>query len=152
MPNKIRYSRIDSSWIDKLAVFFERIHTGSEDKFFHPHPFNREKAKELGHHQGGDLYFVQTMEKEICGYGMLRGWDEGYQTPSLGIFIHSDHRGKGLGKNFMVFLHEQAKRKRAKKIRLKVYPENTDAIHLYQKLGYSFSKKEHGQLIGCFVL
>jgi ribosomal-protein-alanine N-acetyltransferase len=148
----IRYYRIDTTWIDQLTLFFENIHTTGNDTCFHPHPFNKEKAQELGHYKGCDLYFVQTMEKEICGYGMLRGWDDGYKVPSLGIYIHMDHRGKGLGEIFMVFLHEQARKKDAQKIRLKVYPENIGAVHLYQKLGYSFSGNEHGQLIGCVVL
>jgi len=148
----IRYCRIDTTWIDKLIIFFESIHPSSNYKYFHPHPFDKEKAQELGYYKGRDLYFVQTIQKEICGYGMLRGWDEGYKIPSLGILIHSAHKGKGLGKEFMFFLHEQARKRGAKKIKLKVYPENTRAIHLYQKLGYSFSGKEYGQLIGCVVL
>ena len=147
MHNKIQYSEVDASLTDKLTSFFESIHTNGWDKYFHPHPFNKKKAQEICRYNGCDLYFIQTMEKEICGYGMLRGWDEGYKIPSLGIIIHPDYRCKGLGEKFMVFLHERAAKKGAKKIRLKVYPENSRAIHLYRKLNYSFLGKEKGQLL-----
>jgi len=147
VSNKIQYCRVDTLWIDQLTSIFESIHACGSDKYFHPHPFDKKTAQELCRYKGRDLYFIQTMEKEICGYGMLRGWDEGYTIPSLGIIIHSDHRGRGLGEKFMVFLHEQARKKRAKKIRLKVYPENLSAINLYKKLNYSFVGKEDGQLL-----
>jgi len=39
---------------------------------------------------------------------MLRGWDEGYETPSLGIAVHPDARGLGLARTFMGFLHAAA--------------------------------------------
>jgi len=148
VPSKIQYCSIDVSWIDRLTSFFELIKNRKDDQYFHPHPFNKEKAEELGHYKGEDLYFIQISENEICGYGMLRGWDEGYLVPSLGVIIHPDYRGKGLGKKFLVFLHDQARKKGAKQICLKVYPDNKGAIALYSKMGYVFSGSEQGQLIG----
>jgi ribosomal-protein-alanine N-acetyltransferase len=148
MPKKIQYCLIDITWIDKLICFFEMIKSKREDTYFHPHPFDKLKAEELGHYKGNDLYFLQTREGQLLGYGMLRGWDEGFPTPSLGIMIHPDHRGEGLGEQFMDFLHEQAEQKGAKKIRLKVYPENKGAIALYKKKGYVFFDVKDGQLPG----
>ena len=63
------------------------------DKFFHPHPFTTEAARERAAYTGKDLYYVVIEGDEILGYGMLRGWDEGYEVPSLGIVIHPAHRG-----------------------------------------------------------
>lgn len=148
MTEAIQYHPVGSCWIEKLACFFELIKNKKEDKFFHPHPFDKTKAEELGRYKGLDLYVVQTANDQICGYGMLRGWDEGYSTPSLGIIIHPGHRGKGLGEHFMDFLHDQARKKGAKKIRLKVYPDNKGAKALYIKKGYVFSTLEKGQLTG----
>ncbi len=152
MPDKIQYYSINVSWIDRLASFFELIKNRKDDQYFHPHPFNKEKAKELGHYKDKDLYFLQTVESEICGYGMLRGWDEGYSVPSLGMIIHPDYRGKGLAEEFMAFLHDCARQKGAKQICLKVYPKNKAAIALYTKMGYFFSGLEQGQLAGCVRL
>ena len=85
MQDKIQYCPVDSISTDKLTSFFELIKSKGEDKYFHPHLFNKKKAEELGNYKGNDLYFLQISGTEICGYGMLRGWDEGYPVPSLGI-------------------------------------------------------------------
>jgi ribosomal protein S18 acetylase RimI-like enzyme len=41
----------------------------------------------------------------IVGYGMLRGWDEGYSVPSLGILVRAEACGQGIGKLLMEHLH-----------------------------------------------
>ena len=92
MQGMIQYCPVDAISTDKLTSFFELIKNKKEDKYFHPHPFNKKKAEELVNYKGNDLYFLQTSENIICGYGMLRGWDEGYPVPSLGIIIHPDYR------------------------------------------------------------
>ncbi len=152
MPDRLHYCSIDIGWIEKLTSFFERIKKKGEDKYFHPHSFDKKQVEQLGDYKGNDLYFLQTYENAICGYGMLRGWDEGYRVPSLGIIIHPDHRGKGLGEKFMVFLHNQAKQKGAKQICLKAYPGNKSAISLYKKMGYLFDGEKEGQLSGYIKL
>ena len=87
-------------------------------------------------------------ENKIIGYGLLRGWDEGYDIPSLGIMIDSSYRGKGLSYQMMEYLHKAAKEKNASQIRLTVYKQNNKAISLYKKLGYTFSEKNEEELIG----
>jgi [ribosomal protein S18]-alanine N-acetyltransferase len=84
---------------------------------------------------------------------MLRGWDEGYDVPSLGIAVHPESRGQGLGELLMHFLHCAARRKGAREIMLKVYKENTAAYQLYLRLGYRFDGEEQkGQLVGRLAL
>jgi ribosomal protein S18 acetylase RimI-like enzyme len=74
---------------------------------------------------------------------MLRGWDEGYQIPSLGLAIHPSVRGQGLGKMLMGFLHLQAFRRGAEKVRLRVNSTNDKALKLYKGLGYVFEEDPH---------
>jgi ribosomal protein S18 acetylase RimI-like enzyme len=88
----------------------------------------------------------------MIAYGMLRGWDEGYDVPSLGIVVAPAFRGQGYGRSLMHFLHAAAKARGAPAIRLKVYPENSTAVALYQSLGYVFGAKEGGQLVGLLDL
>jgi ribosomal protein S18 acetylase RimI-like enzyme len=71
---------------------------------------------------------------------MLRGWDEGYEVPSLGIALHPHAQGQGLAHLFMDFLHVAARRRGAKKIRLRVYRDNKSAITLYRSLGYELTE------------
>ncbi len=131
-----------------LEEFFAELEASETTKYFHPHPFTAEEAKKLCHRQGKDLYYAAIVGGRILGYGMLRGWDEGYEVPSLGIAFRPGHRGVGLGKSFMVFLHAAARLRGAKRIRLKVYPDNAAAVTMYKSLGYHFEEALAGQLVG----
>ena len=139
---------VDETLEQPLVEFFRALKRAGDDKYFHPHPLTDEEAKRRAHYSGKDLYYVLVEGDKVLGYGILRGWDEGYEAPSLGIVIHPAVRGMGLGKLFMHFLHAAARRRGASKIRLKVYPDNTTAVTMYQELGYTFQAEEAGQLVG----
>lgn len=115
---------------------------------FHPHTFTLEQAHSIANSEGKDIYLGLFEDCNLIGYGMLRGWDEGYEIPSLGIYISPPARGKGLSKFFMKALHNLAYSKGARKVRLKVYRVNAAALHLYQSMGYKFDALEQGQLVG----
>lgn len=84
---------------------------------------------------------------------MLRGWDAGYTTPTLGIAVSRAARGRGLGELFMRYMHHVAETKGVTSIRLKVYPENLAAISMYRKLGYVFVEElEENQHVGVLSL
>ena len=144
--------RIDKHLECALADFFNIIKQTGDDKYFHPHPFDKASARAIANYCEKDLYYAVLEDSHIIGYGMLRGWDAGYETPSLGILIHPEIRGMQLGKLLMHFLHAAARCRAAKKVRLKVYPDNTAAMKMYQDLGYMFQDKESGQLIGTLNL
>jgi len=138
--------------VEKLAKFFKDIIANKDDLYFHPHPLTYEMAKKIATYEGDDLYFMQIKDNEVTGYAMLRGWGKGFTIPSLGIVIHPNFRNQGLGREFIDFLHNQARAKGATKVRLKVYPINTEARHLYESAGYSFTNEENGQFIGYYDL
>lgn len=143
---------INSTLNTALRQFFSVIKDSEDEEFFHPHPFDMLSADRISSYSGHDLYYALCHGNRIIGYGMLRGWDAGYEIPSLGIIIHPEMRGYQLGSLFMKFLHISARLRGAKKIRLKVYPENRQALALYQKLGYVFESEEDGQLVGIINL
>ena len=148
----LEFRILDETWEQPLAEFFRALQKAGDYRHFHPHPLTEEEAKKRVQYKGEDLYYVLVEGHGVLGYGMLRGWDQGYEVPSLGIAMHPAVRGKGLGKLFMRFLHAAARRKGAGRIRLKVYPENTVAVKLYEGLGYDFQAEEAGQLVGFFDL
>ncbi len=148
--NYLEIRRINESLENQLFVFFQGILSNNDDFFFHPHPFTKEIARNISYYSGEDLYYALTKDGEILGYGMLRGWDEGYEIPSLGIIIHHSVRMSGLGRLFLLFLHQAAKNKGSKKIRLKVHASNSGAFSLYQSLGYIFQKSDNDELIGLY--
>jgi [ribosomal protein S18]-alanine N-acetyltransferase len=145
---EVECRRLSPDLVVPLAEFFRKLDEAGDTRHFHPHPFTDEEAEKLSCYSGQDLYCVLVAGRQILGYGMLRGWDEGYQVPSLGIALHPAARGAGLGRMLMHFLHAAAKRRGAARIRLKVYPDNLPAITLYKSLGYIFAAEEEGQLVG----
>ena len=131
--------------IEQLKIFFSEIESDPQATFFHPHPFNGLEAEKICLNKGRDLYFALYSDEKICGYGMLRGWDEGYSIPSLGVYISKCMRKSGAAKYLMHHMHQNAMLKGSNKIRLTVYVENIAAIKLYQKVGYRFKTIENEQ-------
>jgi ribosomal-protein-alanine N-acetyltransferase len=146
----LEFHQLKPEWGEALYNFFLAIKDDTE--YFHPHPFTQEYAYRLSLYQGEDIYYITTDGREIVAYGLLRGWDEGFEMPSLGVAIHPKLRGTGLSKLFIFILHHLAKMKGAKKIRLKVYSNNIAAVKLYQNIGYEFISEENGQLLGVIQL
>ena len=93
---------------DALARFFGVLGAAGVEQFFHPHPLTSEAAALRANYAGRDVYLVLVHGREIVGYGMLRGWDEGYSVPSLGIAVHPHMQGCGLGRRLMHALHHVA--------------------------------------------
>jgi ribosomal protein S18 acetylase RimI-like enzyme len=133
---------------EALAEFFEALKAAGDEPFFHPHPLTAEQAGRLVRHGGRDLYCVATAAGRVRAYGLLRGWDEGYEVPSLGIAVHPEARGSGLGRAFLLFLHAAARARGATRVRLRVYPDNTAARRLYESLGYRWQGGGDEQLVG----
>ena len=145
---KLEFKRIIPEMDASLAFFFKQIIAEGDDKIFHPHAFDDETASKIAGSMGMDQYLVVMLDDKIVGYGMLRGWDEGYEIPSLGMIIHKSMRGHGIGMAFIIYLHSVAIVCGAKAVRLSVYESNDKAIRLYKKVGYSFSSQGDGKLIG----
>ena len=131
-----------------LASFFQSLVERGDERWFHPHPLSAGHAARPAAHRGRGLYYVATQGTDVLAYGMLRGWDEGYPTPSLGIAVHPACRGRGVARSFMLFLHAAARQRGATRVRLKVYPDNVPARRLYEALGYQFEAGADGQLVG----
>ncbi len=140
--------RLSSEWKQPLLAFLKTLEVTNEMEYFHPHPFTNDAVEKITKTAVDDLYYILAEGEDVLGYGMLRGWDEGYEIPSLGIAIHPRARGTGLGKFFMQFLSAAAKRKGATKVRLRVKLENIRAVKLYENLGYDLRSEEDGYLVG----
>lgn len=143
--------RVNESHISLLTGFFSAMKKNKDELYFHPHPFTRQQAEWIAYEADKDLYFIAHNTHIVFAYGMLRGWNEGYEIPSLGIAVHPDYRGCGYGKIMMNYLHKAAKEEGAPKIRLKVEKDNTIAAELYRSLGYEFTGEEDSQLVGYYT-
>lgn len=134
--------RLGSPLFPEFRDLLAEVEMKSEKKYFHPHPLTDAEAKRLCEYEGDDEYYLMIDGDLALAYGMLRGWDEGYDIPSLGIYVREGYRIFGLGKLLMEFLHLAAKLRGATKIRIKVHKENQIARKLFLKIGYEFSEEE----------
>jgi ribosomal protein S18 acetylase RimI-like enzyme len=145
--------RLRPEHTDAMARFFLRISNDPASRHFHPHPFTWKEAERVCCLTGRDLYHGLRVDADFVGYCMLRGWDEGYSVPFLGIFVASELRGTGAAKLLMLHLHAAAKLSGASEIRLKVYRENAIALRLYRALGYRFlDEVNQAQLTGTLAI
>jgi GNAT superfamily N-acetyltransferase len=126
-----------------LADVFSDI----DQTFFRPHPFTDDEASLIASHAGPDVYAILLDGQRPVAYGMLRGWDEGYSTPSLGIAVRTSAQGRGLGRLMMQHLHGEAKRRGASVVRLRVHRDNTRARRLYESMGYRYDGEDRGELV-----
>lgn len=142
--------RLAPRWQDGLTLFLAELKECGDELFFSPHPVDEISIGRVAGLNGKDLYYLLVEGEKVLGYGLLRGWDEGYSIPSLGVAIHPAVRGAGLGKLFMNFLHAMALQRGARKVRLRVNKNNSNAQSLYMSLGYVFETdaNQAGYLIG----
>ena len=143
-----------------LADLFCALAQAGDEHLFHPHPLSHATARTVCLHREDagdgphDEYHVAVepsadgATESVVGYGMLRGWTEGYETPSLGIAVHPDHRGRGIARQVMDPVHAVAAERRAPRVRLKVYRNNLAAIRLYESLAYEFEPFSETELLG----
>jgi len=135
-----------------LKFLKENMNSFSDPSYFNPHPFTLDAINEILVNRKKDIYILFTQDAVVVGYGMLRGMDEGYEIPSLGIMVDRNYRGKGIGRFIMLVLHDIAKSKGYTKIRLTLHKENTVAKNLYSSLGYVFSELDEHGLVGTLDL
>jgi len=139
---------LGSKHATSLAGLFAHLQQKDAEKFFHPHPLTADEATARSNYSGRDFYCVMLEDDVVVGYGMLRGWDEGYAIPSLGIALDPSVRGRGYSRLLMNFLHDAARTRSATRVRLKVDSQNRPAIKLYRSLGYVFKPQTREELIG----
>jgi lipopolysaccharide/colanic/teichoic acid biosynthesis glycosyltransferase/ribosomal protein S18 acetylase RimI-like enzyme len=121
--------------------------SGIDRSFFRPHPFTMEEAQRIAHQTGRDVYGMLMEGDRPVAYGLLRGFDEGYATPALGIAVRTDAQGRGFARMTMTALHEQASVRGAETIRLRVSHDNARARRLYESFGYSYRGEDRGELV-----
>ena len=132
-----------------IVAYFEQIRADPASAGFRPHPFDGDAAQTVTAGSGQDMYAVGLADGEFVAYGMLRGWDAGYEVPSLGIYVSSIARGTLVSRRFMDYLHGLAAARGATTVRLTVDDCNRRAIGLYRQLGYSFTPHtEIGRWVG----
>ena len=122
--------------INTVLAFFKAISQTHILENFNPHPFDESFATWLNQYKGKDEYFFLVEGHHILAYGMLRGWDEAFERPSLGICSHPSFKKQGHANTMMSHLIQISKNRKVKEIILKVKRDNLGAKTLYKKFGF----------------
>ena len=88
----------------------------------------------------GSIYWIAEQKEKIiggCGIYATAGLPEGC-AELVKLYLHSDHRGKGIGRLLMGKSIESARGFGYKQIYLESMPELGRAISLYEKAGFRF--------------
>lgn len=84
-----------------------------------------------------------------CGYAYLGNWKprQAYnRSAEVTIYIEKDFHGKGIGKQSLMFLEAEARKRKIKNLLGVITFENKASIHLFEKAG--FQKVGHLKNIG----
>lgn len=136
--------------IGALNEFLLHQQTVDSNNFFSPHGCDFDSLNKIVENVRDDVYLLGMYRRKVLVYGMLRGLDEGFPIPSLGIAVSPEMQGFGLGRAMMMWLHVSAQVRGANKVRLRVASGNKIALRLYESLQYEFSEDldASGYLIG----
>jgi ribosomal protein S18 acetylase RimI-like enzyme len=131
---------LDQSNIDQLVDMF-----GAVDARLFPHATRDAALRFL--EEPEDIHVLGRVNGRVVAFGMLRGWAEGYDVPSLGIAIAAGEEGHGYGRALMNVLASLARGRGATRIRLRVAGDNIRAQRLYRSCGYREAGIERGQTL-----
>jgi ribosomal protein S18 acetylase RimI-like enzyme len=115
-------------------------------RFFRPFDFSAASVRRQLEKGKLDTFFgLETGpvgEREMAGFYMMRGMDEGYPHPMYGVYIAHAHRGKGLARLTLVHAEIFCTLNNYERILLKVHPDNVRAKKLYESVGFRFLREE----------
>ena len=134
-----------------VCAFFRQIDTPAYRENFAPHAFTDAEGHRVCAYEGRDMYigvFSQGPPVRMVGYGMLRGLEEGYSAPSLGLCVVEDYQNQGVGRKLLTYLLTACAERGAVNAMLKVKRDNPTARALYESAGFRFKDYDREFLIG----
>lgn len=105
-------------------------------RYFIPFEFDLEIISNKIKNLHRDSFWGIFIEDKLVGFYMLRGFDQGYEIPSYGVWISKEFSGKGLAKLTLQHAISYCKINRITELMLKVHPENLQAKKIYEDFGF----------------
>jgi ribosomal-protein-alanine N-acetyltransferase len=135
-PLALRFEPVGRAHLDGLVALFERNAIPAVTALFDPFPLNAAEARRIALEPRQDAFYLAASGELLLGFSMLRGFDEGYEIPSFGIFVDHESHGQGIGRELTAWTIEQARQRGCPAVRLTVYAGNSAARQLYESLGF----------------
>lgn len=123
-----------------LAIFNEAIVNSTALYDYQPRPLESMKAwfdaKQQGNFPVIGLEDSQGQLLAFGSYGTFRAWPAYKYTAEHSVYVHRDHRGRGLGLEVMRALIESARQRDLHALVGGIDATNTASIALHQRLGF----------------
>ncbi|MFZ1517640.1 MAG: GNAT family N-acetyltransferase [Ignavibacteriaceae bacterium] len=134
-PKSLEIQKLNIQHSKELA---DLLQSADEDysQYFVPFQFDYDTIKGIFGNAIKDQYYGIFIENNLVGFYMLRGFDEGYDIPSYGVWISKDYSSKGISKLTLQHAISFCKINNVKKLILKVHPENIIAKNIYESFGF----------------
>ncbi len=111
-------------------------------QFFRPFSFDEATLASLLGTLESDVMTGFYWNGKLVGFYMLRGWDAGYEVPSYGVLIDEQYQGYGLTSLSVRIAKIVCKMRGARRLMLKVHPDNARAKSLYEKARFVEAERE----------
>lgn len=115
--------------VEDARALSELLRAGRPEyaRFFYAFSFDADDVARMLAGCGEDVYMGLLWGGELAGFFMLRGWDEGYEVPSLGAFIAEKYRGRGLMQLTVELTKVICRLRGAARVMYKSHPDNAPA-------------------------
>ncbi len=111
-------------------------------------PVNITNALYTSAQSNKDLHRFGFTRGQAVVYGFLSSWEDSLQSPQLSLAVHPSFRRHGFARTMCNQLHDLARIRGARLVRVLILRENKDAIALCQSLGYRLSPATETHLHG----
>src|SRR5262245_12182270 len=112
------FRRLAARDVDALTDLFVRNDIPDVTQSFDPFPLTRKEATNLLLPTRLDRFYGAFAGERMAAFSMLRGWEDGYEIPSFGIFVDRLSQGCGLGTRLTGWTIGQARLAGAPAVRL----------------------------------
>jgi ribosomal protein S18 acetylase RimI-like enzyme len=136
VSDDLRFGAVGPEHAEALVELFERNAIASVTEGFDPFALTSAKARWIAQQRRRDAYYLAISREQPVGMSMLRGFDDGYEIPSFGVFVDHLRHGEGIGRRLTVWTIDQARLRGCPAVRLSVYSDNPAARGLYASLGF----------------
>lgn len=136
-PLSLEIKRINTNQAKELSDLLLKS-SKEYSKHFIPFQFDLESVSTAIGKANKDMFYGIYVEKKLIGFYMLRGFDEGFDIPSYGVWIAKDFSSKGISKLTLQHAISVCKVNSIKKLILKVHPDNIVAKNIYENFGFIY--------------
>jgi ribosomal protein S18 acetylase RimI-like enzyme len=133
---------------DALGSFLAANDLPELKRRFNPFPLTRATALSLLGAERSDRFYGGFVGDAWAAFAMLRGWDEGFDVPSLGVLVDRQWQGRGIGGWITDFAIDEARRLKCRRVRLSVYASNDAALRIYVRRGFLEVSREPVEVQG----